>query len=194
MADEIQELRSRLRSEGIRLRDEIPENLHIAFSHLIKKSALSLLEETNAKNVHCYLSFRSEVDTSSLIHALRSDGINVISPVTVEINGVSMLEHYVLTNERETGMFGVPEPKRQKKFDPDMIDAVIVPVVAYDGTGTRLGYGKGYYDKFLSGLSLDVPKIGLAFSVQETYSIPPMPHDVRLDYIINEQAVIEVDQ
>ena len=187
-------MRSQLRAEGLRLRNEIPENLRIAFSHLIKKSALDLLTELGPKNIHCYLSFRSEVDTSSLIHSLQSDGINITSPVTTEINGVPMLEHYALTDERVTGAFGVPEPRREKKIDPDTIDAVIVPIVAYDGTGTRLGYGKGYYDKFLSGLSLDVAKIGLAFSVQETYSIPSMPHDVRLDYIINEQALIETGQ
>ncbi|HYM20226.1 MAG TPA: 5-formyltetrahydrofolate cyclo-ligase [Candidatus Kapabacteria bacterium] len=189
---EITDIRFRLRAEALRQRDELAEHLRIAFSHLIKKSATSLLEELRVQTVHCYLSFRSEVDTSALIHSLQADEVQIIAPVTSIVGGVSQLEHYVLTSERTVGSFGVPEPIRDKKVSPEIIEAVVVPLVAYDGTGTRLGYGKGYYDRFLASLAPNIPKIGLAFSIQEVYEIPHLPHDIRMDYIVNEQAIVKI--
>jgi len=126
-----------------------------------------------------------------LVRALEADGITVISPVVIIHAGVSSMEHYRLTAELETGLYGLPEPQRTTSVDTTSLEVVIVPIVAYDGTGMRLGYGKGFYDRFLSTLSPKVKKIGLAYSIQEVDSIPRQSNDQILDSIVTEQALIQ---
>lgn len=184
------ELRETLRRQALQRRNDIPEHLRSAFSHMIKKSAQEIIEELGARTVHCYLSFRSEVDTSELIHALQADGIRIVSPVTLDDG---RMESYELTEKRTVGSFAVPEPERVHRVSPSEIDAVILPVVSYDGAGTRLGYGKGFYDRFLTELTASVPKIGLAFCAQESDAIPREAHDIPLDIIITEQGLVRPD-
>jgi 5-formyltetrahydrofolate cyclo-ligase len=185
------EVREQLRREALSRRNDLAENLRIAFDHLIRKRTLYLIKELRVHTIHSYLSFRSEVDTITLVKVLESDGLRVVAPVVIIDGGVSSMEHYLLTDTLETGLFGLPEPQRTTPIDSATIEAVIVPLVAYDGTGMRLGYGKGFYDRFLSTLSPSVKKIGLAYSIQEVDSIPRQPHDQLLNYIVTEQSLIQ---
>ena len=86
--------------------------------------------------------------------------------------------------------YGFLEPiTKEKKVNPDLI---VVPVVAFDRFNNRLGYGKGYYDKFLGKYLKKRKKIitvGLAFSFQKYKKIPASEHDVRLDYILTEKGI-----
>lgn len=187
----VTEVREQLRREALERRNDLAENLRIAFDHLIKKRTLDLIGELRIRTIHSYLSFRSEVDTMSLVRTLEAVGIRVVSPVVVVNGSVPTMEHYQLTTDLEKGLYGLPEPKREVLVDNNSIEAVMVPVVAYDGTGMRLGYGKGFYDRFLSTLNPTVKKIGLAYSIQEVDNIPRLEHDQLLDYIITEQALMQ---
>src|SRR5690606_15407815 len=86
--------------------------------------------------------------------------------------------------------YGIPAPLEIVEGSNSLLQVVFVPLLAYDLKGHRLGYGKGFYDRFLSQLSYGVLKVGLSFFPAEKF-IPTEEHDVRLDSCINPEEVIE---
>jgi 5-formyltetrahydrofolate cyclo-ligase len=90
----------------------------------------------------------------------------------------------------QTGAFGLDEPIARDAADLAGLDAVIVPMVAFDRQGSRLGYGKGFYDAFLRELPRETKRIGLAFAVQEVPHIPVLSHDEPIGRIITESEDI----
>ena len=134
----------------------------------------------NGKRVLAYYSYNNEVDTRFLIRLLRDRGNKVYLPrVNGEILEVVEYKEDVVTDK-------LYEPNGQAVF-PDL-DVVIVPIVAYDKNKYRLGYGKGYYDRFLS--TVDALKIGIAYKVQEVEDVFHETHDIKLDFIVNECETI----
>ncbi len=134
----------------------------------------------NGKRVLAYYSYNNEVDTRILIRLLRDRGNKVYLPrVNGEILEVVEYKEDVVTDK-------LYEPNGQAVF-PDL-DVVIVPIVAYDKNKYRLGYGKGYYDRFLS--TVDALKIGIAYKVQEVEDVFHETHDIKLDFIVNECETI----
>ena len=97
----------------------------------------------------------------------------------------SLLENPV---QLAPGKFGVPEPTTIKEISVDDVDLVIAPIVAFDGNGVRLGYGKGYYDRLFNSLPTTKERIGVAFSIQEMDKIPKMPHDELMFSVFTEQS------
>ena len=145
----------------------------------------------NSESVLVYMSVRNEVDLSSLIEQALSDGKKVYIPKTY---GERKMEFYLYDGEFVVGSFGIQEPKRvseESRFKKELYAAckkespnalVIVPGVAFDKAGNRLGYGGGYYDTFLE--SLKTSTIGVGYSFQLLDEIPIGEHDVRLDDIV----------
>jgi 5-formyltetrahydrofolate cyclo-ligase len=183
--------RSELRNQALAVRDAIPAPIRDAYSQLIRKRTLEYLESISAKFVHTYIGFRSEVSTQGLIEDLFERKIKVVVPVIGKNSNNKFFSHSLLDNldHLQPGKFGVPEPGILKETEISGLDTVIIPIVAFDGEGARLGYGKGYYDRFLSLLPTKVRKIGLAFSIQEMDKIPMMSHDQLMNNIITEQSV-----
>ncbi|MFI5263257.1 MAG: 5-formyltetrahydrofolate cyclo-ligase [Candidatus Kapaibacterium sp.] len=178
--------RSELRKKALELRDGIPADIRDAYSQLIRKKTVEFLESISARFVHSYIGFRSEVVTKGIIEDLLERGINLVVPVVRQEKMVhSLLEDL---DQLCPGNFGVPEPVNVKEISLTGLDAVIIPVVAFDGFGMRLGYGKGYYDRFLTELPSKVRRIGLAFSNQEMDIIPIMSHDQLMNITITEQS------
>lgn len=144
-----------------------------------------------AKHIMTYMSNQNEVQTDDLV----SKAINLQKVVSVpvcnpkdttlfpsQITGLSMIEK---------GYFGLREPKKEmiRPVDPKKIDLVIVPGVAFDPKGNRIGHGKGYYDRFLETLNPLVPKIGLAFQsqiVREHWHVSQW--DIPMDGIMTEEG------
>ena len=85
--------------------------------------------------------------------------------------------------------FGIPEPVSSRIFYPDIL---LIPLVAFDSNLNRLGYGEGFYDRYIQKIEKikKIIKIGLAFSFQKTSSIPVNQHDKRLDFIITEKEIL----
>lgn len=133
----------------------------------------------NAKAVMLYMPIKGEADMTGIM----SDEKIFLVPVT---DGDDMYAVRA-TDCFENGAFGVPEPKEKELFDKGKIDVVLVPGVAFDKRFNRMGFGKGYYDKFLNGIS--AVKIGVCHSFQLLDIIPCEEHDVKMDMIITEDAV-----
>jgi 5-formyltetrahydrofolate cyclo-ligase len=184
--------KAELRRRKLAERDSLSSEIRDAYSKLIEEQALTILSAFEEGSIHAYMSFRSEVKTYPLIEKLLESGREVVVPYIVSDGEKKIMHHSILSNFKDLhpGEYGVPEPSVIRDADLTKLHAVIVPLCAFDGYGHRLGYGKGYYDMFLSSLPQHIKKIGLAFSMQEVDTIPAEEHDARLDMIITEQGII----
>ena len=160
-------------------------------SQIITEKLLSMDCLQQANTVMLYLDFNNEVKTDQLITKLISLRKTVASPVTIKDE--RKLIPYEIINLKEginLGAYGIREPNKDlsNEIDVKNIDVLIVPAVAYDKNCYRLGYGGGYYDRFIERLRDDAITIGIAFDLQLFDSIPKEEHDAQLNYIITESS------
>lgn len=156
---------------------------------------LALPEYARASTVMFYIDVRSEVRTrNSLVDALAT-GKKIVVPYCVD--GELELFHLESMEELETGMYRILEPKAElrslaeKRVQPEELDLIMVPGVAFDRRGGRTGHGKGYYDKLLEHAKAETPLVGLAFECQLFPEIPMAEHDISMDKVVTEAAVYE---
>ena len=164
-----------LRKEFLALRNASPE----------KELSLSQLEEfaefKNAKTIFCYVSAGSEVKTHFLIEKMLKEK-RVVVPYCTDKEGNMIAVEIKSLDDLKEGLFGIAEPVSPIEFSKEKIDFAIVPAIAFDKNGYRLGYGKGYYDKFLS----DITPYKLGVCKSELY-VEELPHDeldVKMDKVI----------
>lgn len=123
------------------------------------------LDISNVKNVHLFLSMKKfkEINTNPLISYFRKNNKQIVVSKCNFINNT--LSHYYFdeTTVLELNKFGVPEPVNAKEVDEKELDMVFVPMLISDAKKYRVGYGKGYYDRFLSNCRKDAKLIGLNF-------------------------------
>ena len=141
-----------------------------------------------ARCLGCYVSVKNEVDTHRLIQVALEGGKRVGVPVTRKKQSLVHLEIHTLSGLR-SGPFGLLEPAGGDRIEipPGDFDLMLVPGAAFDRRGNRIGFGAGYYDRFLARTS--APKVGLAYAFQVLGRLPAALHDIRLDYLVTETAV-----
>ncbi len=175
-------MKLKLRKELIKVRENV-ENKDKKSEKIVEKLLL-LPDVKTAQTIMVYLSYRSEVDTSTLIKKLLDDGKTLCAPVC-QNDGIMVAKKFTSTDELVTGVYGIKEPQGEEVSD---VDFVIVPGVAFNERFHRIGYGKGYYDRFLgdfSGISC-----GLFFDEQMA-NFCEEPHDLPLDYIITPTKLLK---
>ena len=189
---ELGDERRSLRRATLSFRQTLSEQEMVAWSNVIQASALEVVRALDTRLMHCYLDFRSEVRTRGLIASLLADGREVVVPVVRMVDGeevMRMSRIQDLTDLRH-GAYGIDEPSTEDFESTERVELAFMPLAAFDQFGMRLGYGKGFYDKFLASVP-HVLAVGLAFSVQELPRIPRQEHDQLLDLVITEEAIIE---
>ncbi len=190
MADH-QERKKEIRREALRNRINLSEEQYHSFSDRIKDRVLGLDEVKRSEIIHIYSAMESryEVRTAGLIKSFLDSGRKVVVPV-MEFGTGRTLRHVYVTGETrwKSNRWGVNEPESGAEASPDDPDIVLVPVVAADLKLNRIGYGKGYYDTFLS--ETGITAAGLVFEVNVYRSLPAEPHDKQLDLLITEDRVI----
>lgn len=131
---------------------------------------------------------KNEIDTTVILSILQGKDKNVIVPKVIDSTN---LLHYLLTDSTkfEISAWGVPEPVDGIPISPEKLDLVFVPLLAFDKRGNRVGYGKGYYDTFLSQCRKDVVKVGLSFFEAEEKITDIHNADVKLDYCVTPNRV-----
>ena len=176
-----------LRKHLLEKRDATSAELRDISSNKIYQNLKQVDSYINSQNIACYFPIGSEVDTHSIMLDVLERGKNMILPKIIDSN----LEFYVIPNlgKLEKGRFDIMEPKDSCK-KAEKIDCILVPTVGISKSGDRLGYGRGYYDKFLS--STNAMKISLTYSKQIIKSIPIDTHDIKIDLIITEDEIIKV--
>jgi 5-formyltetrahydrofolate cyclo-ligase len=179
--------KSKLRSKILKLRrknsyKKIRLNSERIF-HFFKKNKI------NFKNVGGYYPCNHEIDNLNMLNFLRNKKVNISLP---RISGNNQMDFFEWTNKDplKINKYGIIEPISSKKIYPDII---FVPLVAYDNDLNRLGYGGGFYDRYLEKIAniKKILKIGLGFSYQELKKIPINKYDKKLDLIITEKKIIQ---
>lgn len=187
-------MKKNIRSIVLRKRDEIPKIIRDVKDSLIKEKVFSIPEFLKADIIFFYASFRSEVETLSLIKESINMGKRVVLPKVDIKNQALILYEIKDLNELKSGYMGIPEPSifENRLFKLEDVDIIIAPGVAFDCSGNRLGYGGGYYDILLASMKKKIPIIGLAYEEQIVDSVPSELHDVKVDMIITDKRIIRL--
>ena len=146
-------------------------------------------------HVMVYLATGNECDLSEYIKYLYEENCSVYVPVCT---GKGIMEASLLLDpekDLEIGTFGIRAPKEEaRRFaDPEILDAVIVPGVGFDHKGNRLGFGGGFYDRFLPRTRKQCKKIAVCYELQLIENVFPEDHDFPMDIIITEDAAYPID-
>ncbi len=152
----------------------------------------SLVAFAGARRVLLNVPFRSEWDAAPLIERALARGKEVLLPRVDETSRMLDLRRIAdPAADIVTGYRGIPEPvERCPRADPASVDWVLVPGVAFDREGGRLGYGGGYYDRLLPLLSPRAARVAGAFSMQIVDRVPSAPHDIRMDTVVTEAEIV----
>jgi len=190
------EERTALRAHILNARDSVPAEERQRKSRAITERLLALPEFNASRSIFAYVSFRSEVETLDLIAHCLKNGVTVSVPLTLPAEHL-LLAHAITDMGRDLapGYCGIPEPLTTLPLvDPASIEVVVVPGSVFDVHGGRLGYGGGYYDRFLQNAAPQALRIGLAFDLQIVEAVPLESHDQPLDYLITESRVIHMER
>ena len=146
-----------------------------------------------AKTIHIFISKTDEPDTSPIIESAWESGKTVAVPCVVPESFELFHSQLKSFEDLSSGALGVlePSPEGRIAMNPESFDLVIIPGVAFDRQGGRLGYGKGYYDRFLEQTAAF--RLALAFNFQVFEKVPTEKHDVPMNGILTESGIIEVN-
>ena len=149
---------------------------------IIKKSNLRKVDTIGA-----YYPINYEIDCLNILKKIEKIGYTVCLPVTKKKFQMDFFK-WSFKDPLKIGNMGVPEPYRNKKMHPDLI---IVPLLAFDKFKYRLGYGGGYYDRYIKKINTikKTITVGLSFSFQEVKNLPKNRYDKKLDFILTESSI-----
>ena len=163
-------------------------------SRSIQERLLSLKEFEESHTVSIYMDFDNEVRTREIVSDSLQRGKRVVIPYMKGKNNTLLLsEVRDMEKELERNTFGILEPKREYfRYIPDSeVEMLVVPGVAFDEKGRRLGFGGGYYDRLLINVNKSTLTIGLAYEFQIVREIPWWFYDIFIDRIITEKRMIQ---
>ena len=166
-------------------------------SKTIIEKVMNTEEFKKSKNLMVFLSFDNEVYTFDLIDKAMDMGKKVIVPYTVKDTYEiipTLLKN--IEEDLEVSSYGYLEPKKDKitAVQEEDIDLTIVPGLAFDKNMNRIGFGKGYYDRYLAKTKKDSKNMAIAYEYQVLEEIPYDDYDVKMDYIITEEEIIDKEQ
>ena len=175
-----------IRKKVLALRNRLPKKIRATKCLLIQKKLESLDAFKRARHILFYYTHGSEVDTVPLIKGHLEDKVLYLPKLMNKNNFIAL--PFKTMRSLKKGMFGIPEPvpgEEVNEFPP--LDMIIVPGVAFDKSGSRIGMGKGYYDRFLKAFA-GVPRVALAFEEQILDRVPKDPYDEIVDLVLTDQA------
>lgn len=181
-----------LRNFIIRKRSLLTKEYVEEYSEIIKNTLKGLDSYKNAKRIMSFVSMEGEVDTHPLIEEGIEEGKSIVVPITVHETRELLLSDLFSLSELEVADFNIEVPKKEflRLVDPGTVDLILVPGVAFAKDGYRVGYGGGYYDRFLSKIHSSIPTIGLGFDLQIVDKVPVDSYDIPIDLIITEKRTI----
>ncbi len=182
-------LKKDLRSEYRNRRKSVSESSLLASSLAIANALLTVPIWTyDYYHIFLPISQQKEIDTHLILTILQGKDKNVVLP---KVTGNDSLKHYLLTDATKfrTNRWNIPEPVDGIEIPSDKIDVVFVPLLAFDKTGNRVGYGKGFYDTFLRKCRKDVKKIGVSLFEAEDIIDDINTYDIPLDYCVTPKKI-----
>lgn len=180
--------KSVLRSQYKQIRSSIPSEIRHSASRIISQRLLQNPLILQAKIISIYISFQSEVDTRSLINSLLDQQKIIVCPL-ISNHNISLRQVQALSQCSPDKM-GILQPDpTSPSINPAEVEVFIVPGLAFDAAGYRLGFGKGYYDSLLS--TTPGHKMGIAFTDQLCHHLPHQPHDIPMDQVVTESICLQ---
>ena len=145
-------------------------------------------EKYNLKNIGGYYPSNYEIDDLEILYLLEKKNYRILLP-SIKKNNQMEFYKWSYNDPLKINKYGISEPLSSKIFYPDIL---IVPLVGYDNNLNRLGYGGGFYDRYIDKIEKrkKIVKIGLAFSYQKIKNIPINSHDKKLDFIMTEKGIL----
>ena len=172
-------------------RDALPHAERTRCARSVAERVMALPEMTRAKIVLAFWSFGSELPTAPLIAELHARRVVVALPRIVE--GELEARSYHPGDEVSSTSFGAFEPASGSLLDPAEVDVVVVPAVAFDREGRRVGYGGGFYDRFLPRTRRDAARVGVGYGLQllaPGKALPAGHFDLRVDLVVTESETL----
>ena len=169
-------------------RSSLSNNYCNDYGKFISKIVLSFIQKHSSLKIGLYVSFGNEVRTMKLIEKIISLEKEVYLPVQNFINETLVFRQYTKDSKLIENQNKILEPKMGKEIDPEDLDIIFIPLLAFDKNLNRVGMGKGYYDKTLHGKKAG-KLVGLAYDFQEISNAFPEDHDVVMNAIITSKNI-----
>jgi len=181
-----------LRKKILQKRAELSTENIVNYSNIIENKLYKMDYYKNAKTIMSFISFGDEIITHEIIKNSIKNGKSVVVPITIPETKELKVSKILDFSELEIGYYNILTPKKDflRFIDFNTIDLVLVPGVVFARDGYRVGYGGGYYDRFLSKFKEKVNTIGLAFDLQIVEEVPKDSFDIPVDFIITEKETI----
>lgn len=177
--------KSSIRKKIISERDKIDIKEKRYKDNKIKEKLMETKYYKECEKIFIYIGFGSEINTYEYIQDFFKDNKRIFVPRTNIKNKTMEAVEINDLNNLEKNKYGILEPSLDKEqIDKNEIELIILPGVAFDKVGGRIGYGGGYYDKFLKNVSSKAIKVALAYDLQVLDKIPMEEHDIKYDYLI----------
>jgi 5-formyltetrahydrofolate cyclo-ligase len=188
----VHDAKARLREEMRGRRAALDEQARAAAADAIARRAILIISALKFDAIGGYFAVRGEADPRPILAWAERTGITCALP-SVHGGYDLVFRRYRSGDPLHAGSFGIPSPAHDAPaITPDLL---IVPLMAFDRTGARLGYGRGFYDRTIAHLrnhGVDVRLVGIAFAVQEVDAVPTEAHDARMDFIVTEKETIDL--
>lgn len=166
----------------------IPAAERVDHSEAIARAVLALPElEGSRRSMMAFLSMSDELDTTPLLRGALEAGFELYAPRTLRRSRRLIPTRLPSLDSVRSGAYGIREPTSDHVVEPEQLGVVIVPAVAFDRRGWRLGRGGGYYDRFLERLAPDAVTCGVVFSRHLLDQVPTEPHDRPVQIVVTEQ-------
>jgi len=182
--------KNEIRQTYLQARRAMPRELIVEKSRRVEENLVAQKEYLEAKSVAGYVAREDEVQTVPILERVIAGGKKMVVPRVDPVSDQLQFFEIRGTRELAPGRFGILEPKGTGAPVPlDETDIVLVPLIAWDGRGYRVGYGKGYFDRALSTRGSSAA-IGLAFESQAVPRVPDSGSDVPLNLVVTENRVV----
>ena len=186
----IEDSKAALRREALARRDAMPRELRADAAEAIAARPFPVAVEPGAV-VSGFMPMKSEINPVPLLRKLADAGATLALPVVAGKGSPLIMRAWSFGEPLAAGVWGIREPRPDA---PEVFpDILIVPLLAFDRRGHRIGYGAGYFDMTIAALRVRKPVVaaGIAFAAQEVAEIPTTPRDARLDLVLTEREVID---
>jgi 5-formyltetrahydrofolate cyclo-ligase len=190
MTATIEQAKAALRRQAIVRRDALPADMRAAAAQAIATRPFPVAIPPGAI-VSGFMPLKSEINPIPLLRNLAEAGARLALPAVAGKGKPLIMRAFAFGETLASGVWGIREPKPDApQVDPDIL---IVPLLAFDRRGHRIGYGAGYYDMTITALRAlkAIVAVGIAFAAQEIADVPNTPRDARLDLVLTEKEVID---
>ncbi|AAK79064.1 5-formyltetrahydrofolate cyclo-ligase [Clostridium acetobutylicum] len=173
-----------LRKNMVLKRDSLEPDLKSIKDNMIYNKVINSIQYKSANNIFVFVSYKSEVDTHNIIRTAIADGKKVFVPKVIsKEKGMEAAEIRGFF-DLEKSAYGILEPKSSNYIEPESIELLLVPGLAFDESGGRIGYGGGFYDRYMSLLDKSAVKVGICYDFQVIDKVIMNINDVPVDKII----------